>query len=86
MTPKRIIFDDHVRGRLRQRRITRQDVRFVLARGIREPATTLAGAQRWSRRAMVRGREMRVVFIETRTDIIIVTAEWIGDVGDEVYT
>lgn len=85
MTPKRIVVPDHVRSRLQQRHITRQEVRWVLAQGVHAPALTLAGAQRWSRRAMVRGREMQVIFIETRDEIILVTAEWIGDKGDEVY-
>ena len=85
MNAKRIVYSDHARGRLRQRRVTRQDVRWLLARGVREPIVTAGPTQYWSCRGYLGKDEARVVFIEDAMSQTIVTVEWIGDRGDETY-
>jgi hypothetical protein len=79
VTPKPIVYSAHARVRLRERHVTREHVRWLIARGRRAPATTIAGAQRWSCRGCPDGRrEAEVVFIEDAEQITIVTAYWIS--------
>lgn len=74
MTPKPIEYSDHARLRLKQRRITRQQVRWLITQGLRAPSPTLAGAQRWSCRGRPDGgRELEVIFIEDAEKITVVT-------------
>ena len=77
MNAKRILYSDHARGRLRQRGITRQDVRWLLARRDRARKETRGGAQRWSCRGYLGTHEARVIFMEDATSQTIVTVEWI---------
>lgn len=77
MTLKPIVYSDHARQRLTKRQIARQDVRWVLARGIRTLSPTVAGAQRWSCRGTPDGaRELEVIFIEDAHQLTVVTTYW----------
>lgn len=77
MTPKRIVYSDHAAARLRERAITRQQVRRLLATGARSKATTLIGAQRWESRGSIAGRTASVIYIEKATTIEVVTVQWV---------
>jgi hypothetical protein len=79
MTHKRITYSDHATGRLKERRITRQSVRWLLAEGIRETAETRGGEQRWTVRGYLGKDEARVIFLERADEVHIVTVEWMGD-------
>jgi hypothetical protein len=76
MTHKAIHYSNHARQRLTERRITRQQVRWVLARGVRAESPTAAGAQRWSSRGVINSRELEVIFLEDADRIVVVTTLW----------
>jgi hypothetical protein len=48
-------------------------VQTILATGERRKALTLAGAQRWASRGMIGAREVSVIYIESATDIEVIT-------------
>ncbi len=77
MSPKAIEYSDHARGRLKERGITRHQVRWVLARGVRVLSPTVAGRQRWSCRGMTGRRTLEVIFLEDATRLLVVTALWV---------
>jgi len=77
VTHKPIEYSAHAAGRLKQRSIRRHAVQWLLARGIREAAPTLGGAQRWRVRGFLGRREAAVVFIEDAHRIRVVTVEWL---------
>lgn len=80
MTPKRVEYDPHAARRMRLRRITRQDVRTILAVGVWSPETTRPGAeQRFSKRAYLGNREAMVVYLENAERLYVITVEWVGD-------
>lgn len=76
MTPKQIIYSDHAERRLRTRRITRQEVRRLLATGARTMAPTVSGAQRWQCAGKLGYDDAAVIFIEDATTILVVTVMW----------
>jgi hypothetical protein len=73
MTPKRITYSHHALTRLREHRITRYEVRWLLARGVREPLVAFHGEPRHGRRGHISGREVLVVHLERRDEIHVVT-------------
>ena len=73
MTHKRIILSAHALARMRERGIARRDIRWLLARGTREPAVTFGGAQRWLVRGTIEARPLGVIFVESVTVIHVVT-------------
>lgn len=78
MVHKAILYGDHAVPQMERRGLTRADVKWLLAQGIRTPAPTRAGAaQRWEARGYIGHREAAVIFIETATTVIIVTVEWL---------
>ncbi len=72
MTHKRIEYSDHAAGRLPGRHITRQEVRWLLARGVRERLT----GSYWMVRGDVGGSECHVVYLENQERVLVVTVEW----------
>lgn len=60
MTPKQILYSAHAAKRLRERRITRQQVRTVLAIGTLDDAEN-GGL---SKTAVIDGRTIRVIYRE----------------------
>ena len=65
-------------ARMRERGMSRQDVRWLVAQGIRASEPTGSGTpQRWSCRGYLGGEEAKVIFIEDRHAITVVTVEWI---------
>ena len=76
MTPKQLHYSDHAARRLRGRGVTRQDVRWLLARGIHAFEPTFAGEQRQSRRGYLGHYEAKVIYIENAIRILIITVEW----------
>lgn len=75
--PKPIHYTTHAAERLKGRRITRQQVRWLLAQGVREPNHTAGGVQRWSCRGYLGTHEAAVIFTETATAITVITVMWI---------
>lgn len=75
MTPKRIEYDPHAVGRMRTRRFTRADVRWLLAEGIKAPEGTRDN--RWGARGYIRGQEAKVIYLENQERLYILTVEWI---------
>jgi len=75
MTHKAIVYSRHAAEMAKARRISRADVRWLIARGVRTPAPTLHGEQRWKVVGKVGKRELGVVFIERANDILLVTVE-----------
>jgi len=73
MTPKRITYSRHALTRLRERGITRVQVRWLLARGVHEPLVTFHGEPRHGRRGYIRDCEIRVVYLERSDEIHVVT-------------
>ena len=77
VAPKRVEFPDHAQDRMSLRGITRAEVRWLIARGIRTRARSLPGRDwRWSSRGFLGHREAQVVFVESRDRIEIVTVRW----------
>jgi hypothetical protein len=77
VTHTRIIYGAHVIERMDERGIGRSDVKWLLAEGARQAEGSRAGTTYWSRRGYPGKQEAKVVYIETATEIILVTAEWI---------
>ena len=73
MTHKAIRYSDHAAKMLRTRRISRADVRWIIAQGVRERADTRGGEQRWRVSAKIGKRELYVVYIERSNELVVVT-------------
>src|SRR5665213_3275413 len=76
VTPKQIIYSDHAEWRLRTRRITRQNVRRLLATGTRTTAPTAGGAQRWQCTGKLDHNDAILILIEDATTILVVAVMW----------
>ncbi len=75
MSPFRIDFSQNAQDRLKQRRITRKDVRRCLIDGM------ICGVDIRGRKIKRLGfskRVLEVVYLETANTIVIVTAYWKG--------
>ena len=60
-----------------ERGVGRGDVRWVLARGIRIRQHALAGRdRRFSKRGVLDGRELEVVYTEDARRICVITVAW----------
>jgi hypothetical protein len=77
VTPKRIIYTGHAVVRLRGRQITRQDVRRLIATGVRSAAPTFAGPQRWQCEGQLGRDDAAVIFVEDATTILVLTVYWV---------
>jgi uncharacterized DUF497 family protein len=73
MTHKAVRYSDHSAKRLKTRGISRADVRWIIANGIRVRAETRGGEQRWKVSAKIGKRELYVVYIERSNDLLVVT-------------
>jgi uncharacterized DUF497 family protein len=74
MTFKPIRYSDHAALRLTQRRISRADVRRIIARGMRDRVSTRSGReQRWKSCGKIGKRTFCVIFIERARELEIVT-------------
>jgi uncharacterized DUF497 family protein len=73
MTFKAIRYSRHAAKNLKRRRISRGNVRWLIARGIRQEGRTKLGEKRWTVDGTVANRKLRVVFIERANDIEVVT-------------
>lgn len=78
VTPKIIVYSDHAAGRLRERGITRQMVRRLLATGAKGKATTVRGAQRWEASGKLGRRIASIIYIESASEILVVTVQWLA--------
>jgi hypothetical protein len=56
-----------------ERLIARRDVRWLLARGIREETRTSGGPQRWLAHGTSGDRRLGVAFIESASAILVLT-------------
>lgn len=75
MSPAKLELSDHAKERLKQRRITRQQVRDALASG------EFLGVDLRGRRMVgkkVRGRILIVVYITAAGGFLVITAYWKG--------
>ena len=70
MTPKRIEYDVHANDQMRDRKITRADVRWLLADGVMCEAV-------FARCGYLRGREAKVVYLENAERVYVVTVMWV---------
>ncbi len=82
MNPKAIVYSAHAAGRLKERRITRQQVRWLLSSGIRETAPEQGrrftyDGNVWQVRGYLGKREAAAIFVEDAHRILIITVEWI---------
>ena len=73
MTHKQIRYSIHAAKRLKERHITRGDVRWLIANGLREPADTRGGETRWQVSAKIGKRNLYVIFIEGAAEVEVVT-------------
>ena len=73
MSDTQIGYGKHALQRRRKRGISRRDVRWLLARGTREPTVTHGGPQRWLSLGTIDSRRLGVVFVESATTIHVVT-------------
>lgn len=76
VTPKRVMYTGHAVVRLRGRHITRQDVRRLIATGVRSKAPTAIGAQRWQCKGKLGRADAAVIFIEDAATILVLTVYW----------
>lgn len=74
MTWKRIVYGMHAARRLRERRITRRQVRQLLASGMRRRQ----GSTRWLAEGALDRWPARLVFRETADTITVITVMWTG--------
>ena len=72
MTWKRIVYTRHAVLRLRQRRITRQQVRHLLATGARRPQSSTA----WLADGALDRWPARLVLRENADQITVITVMW----------
>jgi len=82
MHRKPIRYDDHARRQRIRRGITVDDVRWLLAEGIREPDVTHGGPPHWRNRGYLGRHEAAVAYVESAEEIRVITVEWLGDWGD----
>ena len=75
MIAKAIVYSDHARGRLRERRITRQNVRSLIATGVR--VQTQENAQQYEVYGYLGKRQAMVVMIESARQYFVRTVLWI---------
>jgi hypothetical protein len=74
MTFKDIRYSDHAALRIKQRKITRADVRRIIAGSVRQKAATGSGReQRWKSCGKIGKRTFCVIFIERARELEIVT-------------
>ena len=76
MSPAKLEISDHAQDRLRQRRITRQQVRDALAGG--EPIGVDLRGRRMVRKK-IRGRYLIVVYLTVIGGFLLITAYWKGE-------
>jgi hypothetical protein len=76
MIPKPIWYTVHARRRMRERHITRRQVRFLIARGDRQPLSTGSHGTVWEARAYLGRREASVVVAEDARRYLVITAYW----------
>jgi hypothetical protein len=73
MTYKSIIYSRHAAKMLKVRRLSRRDVRWLIARGVRGEGLTILGEKRLTADGKIGKRNLRLVFIERANEIEIVT-------------
>jgi len=77
MTSKRIIYNARASAKMVRRRIRRTEVRWVLAQGVAVDANQRRGQEpRHAKEGEIRGRTLRVIYIERATEIEIVSPHW----------
>ena len=77
MVPKPIWYTDHARRRMRERGITRQQVRFLIARGDRPLAAD--DPLVWESRAYLGRREASVIFVQSAERYLVITVQWVDE-------
>lgn len=73
MTYKVIRYSKHAAVQLKKRHVTRETVRWLLAKGERVTADTRHGERRLAVQGKVGKRVLKLVYIERRNEIEIVT-------------
>jgi len=76
VTYKRVVYSAHAARRLRERSITRAMVRKVLAVGDSFDVSSSSGKNRRGREYHFGGRLLRVVYVESSQDHLVITAMW----------
>jgi hypothetical protein len=78
MVAKAIHYTDHAVKRL-SRGFTREDVRWLIAQGVRAVWPSKGPTTYWASAGHIRGREARVLFIEDAHRYLIISIEWVGE-------
>ena len=79
MSTKPVRYDPHAVDDMRLRGFTRQDVRWLLAHGVRTEERTDAGRQRYGVRAYLRqGWQALAVFLEFPDHIYVISVQWVA--------
>jgi hypothetical protein len=73
---KSIWYTEHAKARVRERGISRRDVRYLIARGNRLAVSSDSAEQLWRSRAYLGRREASVVFVENAVRYLIITVQW----------
>ncbi|MEX2181655.1 MAG: DUF4258 domain-containing protein [Gemmatimonadaceae bacterium] len=77
MTHKQVTYTDHASDQLKERGLTRPDVRRLLAIGMRRPDPEPGYESKWIREAYIRGQEAGICYAEYPDRIKIITVYWV---------
>lgn len=77
MTNKQVFYSDHAVGRLKRRKVSRAEVRWLLAHGKLEKESSQYGGSAWSRAGYLGKHEARIIFIEQKHAVLIITVEFV---------
>jgi len=78
MTNKQIIYSAHAVGRLKRRRVSRTEVRGLLAVGKREVFLAAGSRTVWVRTGYLGKDKAKVFYLEGRKAIRVITIEFAG--------
>lgn len=77
MTHKPRKYGARLLQKMKARKVRRKDVQTVLLHGVEYPTETFRGSEmRRLKVGTIRGRVLRVVFIERAAEVLIVSAHW----------
>lgn len=77
MSPKRLLLDPHAQDNIRERGITRGEIRWLLARGTSVPAEQHpTGERRYAKSGYLGRKQATVVYLENAERIYVITIMW----------
>ena len=78
MTHKPIEYSSHAAGQMRERRISRSDVKKILFTGTLNPELCNPAGKRYTKRLRLRDRDAEVMYIEDGNRYLIRSVWWVG--------